>query len=79
MMTIAEVKKQLPNVQVTMPNGKTYIGRVSGRLNHFPTVTVDYDGILHSKGPPPWIDFHPTWTKVTYSVNTTTPLIYREE
>jgi len=63
-MTIDQAKRDLPPVLVKMPDGKTYTGRVSGRLNRFPTVTVPYDGKLHSKGPLPWIDFHTSWAQV---------------
>lgn len=39
-MNISEAKRDLPSVKVKMPNGVTLIGKVYGRNNKFPTVSV---------------------------------------
>jgi len=39
-MNIEDAKRDLPNVRVKMPNGTTFIGKVTGRKNRFPTVSV---------------------------------------
>jgi hypothetical protein len=39
-MNIAEAKRDLPNVRVKMQNGVILTGKVYGRENKFPTVSV---------------------------------------
>lgn len=75
-MTIEDAKRDLPRILVKMPNGKTYTGRVSGRKLQFPIITVLYDGKLHSKGHPPWIDFSSTWEQVAKKATDGTLIIY---
>ncbi len=75
-MTIQDAKRDLPSVLVTMPNGKTYSARVSGRLNNQATVTVPYDGKLHTAGPKPWIDFHTSWAQIARKATDGTAIVY---
>ena len=75
-MTIDQAKRDLPPVLVTMPNGKTYTGRVSGRLRRFPLVSVPYDGVLHSASPQPWIDFETSWAQIARKATDGTPIMY---
>ena len=75
-MTIDEAKEILPSVWVLMPNGKRYSGRVTGRRCQFPTVTVPYDGLLHSKGPLPWIDFKTSWQQIADFAETDKSITY---
>ena len=75
-MTIEEAKRELPSVSVKMPNGKIYPGRVTGRCNPHPTVTIQYDYKIHSKSPKPWIDFQCSWAQVARKATDGTPIIY---
>lgn len=75
-MTIDDAKRELPNILVQMPDGKTYNGRVTGRALEFPMVSVQYDGKLHSKGHRPWIDFQSTWAQIARKATDGTSIIY---
>ena len=75
-MTIDDAKRNLPNVLVQMPDSKTHWGRVTGRALKFPMVSVPYDGKLHSKGHPPWIDFETSWEQIARKATDGTPIIY---
>ena len=63
-MNIEQAKRDLPNILVKMPNGKTVTGKVSGRLLPLAQVSVPYDGKIHSHGPKPWIDFNTSWAQI---------------
>ena len=67
-MTIDEVKRDLPQVQV-MFNGKVRWAKVSGRLNNVATVSVGYSSTLAE-----FVDFHFSWEAVARSVNSGEPL-----
>ena len=76
-MTIAEVKRDLPNVPVKTASGKRHMARVSGRLNQFATVTLSY--IEHARPKEhlrgrPWSDAQFSWESVTRAINTGEPL-----
>lgn len=75
-MTIADVKRDLPDVPVTIGR-KRFMARLSGRLCPFGTLTVSY--ITH--GAPrhylrgrPWIDAQFSWDAIARAVNTGKPL-----
>jgi len=67
-MNIAEAKATLPNVRVKMPDGETYVGKVSGRKNQFPSVNVKYHGLAFS--------FETSWAQVAEKAADKTQIIY---
>lgn len=74
MLTVAQVKEQLPQVPVRINGkGKTLWARVTGRKNKFATVTVQNEETLH-RGNVPWSDNEFAWETVTNAVNTGRPL-----
>ena len=80
-MTTDQAKRDLPSVNVKMPDGKVYPARVSGRLNPFPTVTVSFCHQPHKKhlrdfGGAPWIDFQSTWPQVARVADTGEPIVF---
>ena len=72
-MTIKQVKKDLPRVLVRIGH-KVHTGRVTGRLNNFPTVTVLADKNASPVGPF-WWDYHFSWAAVARAITNGTPLI----
>lgn len=66
--TIAQVKAELPDVKV-MHNGKRHLGRVSGRLNQFATVSIGYSPALRD-----FVDFQFSWEAIARAVNSGLPL-----
>ena len=80
-MTITEAKLELPAVLVRMPNGTIYQGRVTGRKNPFPTVTISFIHQHHKKHLRDfdgchWIDFQSTWAQVARVATNNQPINY---
>ena len=80
-MTVDQARRELPAVNVKMPDGKVYPARVSGRLNQFPTITVSFIHQPHKKrlrdfGGSPWIDFHTSWAQVARVAETGEPITF---
>lgn len=57
-----KVKRDLPYVKVRL-NGRTFDGKLSGRLNEQATVSLGYSTSLRD-----WVDFHFSWETVTRAV-----------
>lgn len=72
MLTVKQVKAELPSVPVRTASGKRYMARVSGRLNPFATVTLSYiehGSPRHHLRGQPWADWYFSWEAVTRAVN----------
>ena len=67
MMTIDQIRDDLPNVRVRMPNGRITVGYLSGRFRSFAHVIVDTGNGWESAGE--W-----SWQTVTDAVNADRPL-----
>lgn len=76
MLTVSQVKRDLPDVPVRMSRkGKTIYAKVSGRCCPYALVTLAY--IWHGKGylrGVPWIDQTFSWGAVANAINTGKPL-----
>jgi hypothetical protein len=82
-MNATQAKQDLPDVWVKMPNGKYYVGDTSGRRNELALVGINYDGKLHSAGPPLRVYFHASWADIAKAAivdgqRTIEPLEYTE-
>ncbi len=68
-MTIAEIKRDLPQVQVKIGKKKVW-ARISGRLNQFATVSLGYSTAAQT-----WVDFSFSWEAIAHSLNSGKPLL----
>jgi ethanolamine utilization microcompartment shell protein EutS len=67
-MSIDQVKQDLPNVRVKLPNGRIIVGYLSGRQRSFAHVIADRGNGWESIGE--W-----SWVSVTNAVNAGRPLL----
>jgi hypothetical protein len=68
-MTMDEAKRDLPDVKVKMPNGVILTGKVSGRKNKFPTVSVftpEYGAF----------SFETSWAQIAWAATDDTAINY---
>lgn len=68
MMTVAQVKAELPGVRVRF-NGRVHNARVTGRKCEDACVTILADPRKRGHENPPWADFHFSWAAVARAVN----------
>lgn len=68
-MNIAEAKRDLPNVKVKMPNGVILTGKVSGRKNRFPTVSVSTPEYGE-------LSFETSWAQIVWAASDDTAINY---
>ena len=67
-MMTKEVKADLPDVKVLMPDNEIYPATTAGRLNEFATVTLKYYGAT--------IQFETNWKQIAERVTTKQPINY---
>jgi hypothetical protein len=70
-MTIEEVKRDLPDVQIAVSKNKVVWAKLSGRMCEDCTVTV-FNSTKNAREP--WKDWHFAWGTVAHCITSGVPL-----